>query len=132
MKDHSHVFRSWQKRTNYKIIIPAQQFNFYEIVTVKIRHSTLPLAITRFLSKAGQTAHRSRLARDAGQFPPNGTVLLKAGRLDSMKISLIKTAASYLHFIAPCVIPEVVRVGTSISESPLCSGSILGDGALLK
>ena len=41
-------------------------------------------------------------------------------------------AASYLYFIAPCVIPEVVRAGTSISESPSSSGSILGDDAFLK
>ena len=65
-------------------------------------------------------------------FIQSGTVPLKARWLDSMKISLINPAASYLHFIARCVIPEVIRSGTSISESPLCSGSILGDGAFLK
>ena len=39
---------------------------------------------------------------------------------------------SIIIFIAPSVIPEVVRAGTSISESPLSSGSILGDDTFLK
>ena len=44
-------------------------------------------------------------------------------RTHATVISYTKIGAKYVYH--PCAIPEVVRAGTSISESPLSLGSIL-------